>query len=128
MGFRSHTSTFLNYVTIISYLNYLLCGKTCETSAVESLYRGQFTLTHLLKPNCRVSLCPLTQSAPQIFRNLAPLKVQSNQTQTLFNCTFLFFSCWLGCCLIPFCIDTCKDVIHTCPNCRAPLGKFNRLC
>lgn len=39
-----------------------------------------------------------------------------------------FMGCWLGCCLVPFLIDSCMDVIHTCPNCRAPLGKFNRLC
>ena len=44
------------------------------------------------------------------------------------TCLIFFVRCWLGCCLIPFCIDSCKDVIHTCPNCRAPIGKFNRLC
>ncbi|EDO37753.1 predicted protein [Nematostella vectensis] len=34
---------------------------------------------------------------------------------------------WLGCCLIPFCLDGCKDVIHTCPNCQAQLGVYRRL-
>ena len=36
-------------------------------------------------------------------------------------------SCWLGCCLIPFCLDGCKDVIHCCPNCHARLGSFRRM-
>jgi len=34
--------------------------------------------------------------------------------------------CWLGCCLIPLCVDDCKDVIHTCPNCRGFLGRYRR--
>ncbi|XP_033750577.1 LITAF domain-containing protein-like isoform X2 [Pecten maximus] len=34
---------------------------------------------------------------------------------------------WLGCCLIPFCLNGCKDVVHTCPNCRQQVGKFSRM-
>ncbi|XP_002739639.1 lipopolysaccharide-induced tumor necrosis factor-alpha factor homolog [Saccoglossus kowalevskii] len=34
---------------------------------------------------------------------------------------------WLGCFLIPFCIDGLKDCTHFCPNCGALLGKYERL-
>lgn len=44
----------------------------------------------------------------------------------LTSCTYTF-RLWLGCCLIPFCIDGCKDVVHSCPNCQQTVGKFNRM-
>ncbi|CAF3716715.1 unnamed protein product [Rotaria sp. Silwood1] len=34
---------------------------------------------------------------------------------------------WLGCCLIPFCIDSLKDIEHYCPYCAALLGSRRRL-
>ncbi|XP_076472122.1 LITAF domain-containing protein-like [Babylonia areolata] len=33
----------------------------------------------------------------------------------------------LGCCLIPCCVDGCKDVTHTCPFCNNTVGRFRRL-
>lgn len=34
---------------------------------------------------------------------------------------------WLGCCLIPFCINGAKDVVHSCPNCLRMVGRYNRM-
>ncbi|XP_071126543.1 cell death-inducing p53-target protein 1 homolog [Mytilus edulis] len=36
------------------------------------------------------------------------------------------FGFWL-CCFIPFLVDGCKDVVHTCPNCNHMVGKFSRM-
>lgn len=38
----------------------------------------------------------------------------------------LLFGCWLGCFLIPCCMEDCLDVRHTCPNCKAHLGTYKR--
>jgi len=42
---------------------------------------------------------------------------------------FIIFFCrlWLGCCLIPFCINGAKDVVHSCPNCQRMVGRYNRM-
>ncbi|XP_059009883.1 lITAF domain-containing protein isoform X2 [Mustela lutreola] len=43
-------------------------------------------------------------------------------------CTGLFiFGCFLGCCFLPFCVDSLMDVKHTCPVCRQELFRYHRL-
>eukprot|EP01108_Squamamoeba_japonica_P005348 TRINITY_DN41_c0_g1_i1.p1 TRINITY_DN41_c0_g1~~TRINITY_DN41_c0_g1_i1.p1 ORF type:complete len:126 (+),score=17.80 TRINITY_DN41_c0_g1_i1:115-492(+) len=36
------------------------------------------------------------------------------------------FGCVLGCCLIPFALDSCKDVVHRCPSCRQTIAVYRR--
>ncbi|KAL7641530.1 UNVERIFIED_CONTAM: hypothetical protein RMT77_007401 [Armadillidium vulgare] len=33
--------------------------------------------------------------------------------------------CWLGCCLIPYFVDSLQEVRHYCSNCNAYLGRYN---
>lgn len=39
----------------------------------------------------------------------------------------VFFGCIFGCCLVPFCVDGCKDVIHTCSHCKSIVGEKRRI-
>ncbi|XP_065890892.1 cell death-inducing p53-target protein 1 homolog [Dysidea avara] len=52
----------------------------------------------------------------------------SHKTGTL-TWLLVLLLCVLGlwpCCLIPFCIEGTKDVIHTCPNCNNQVGVCKR--
>ncbi|XP_072798339.1 lITAF domain-containing protein isoform X4 [Vicugna pacos] len=43
-------------------------------------------------------------------------------------CTGILLSgCFLGCCLIPFYVDSLMDVIHLCPVCQQELFHYKRL-
>ncbi|XP_050432165.1 LITAF domain-containing protein-like [Adelges cooleyi] len=36
------------------------------------------------------------------------------------------FGCFWGPCLIPFCMDSCMNVEHKCPECKTFLGQYRR--
>ncbi|CAH6786782.1 lITAF domain-containing protein [Phodopus roborovskii] len=43
-------------------------------------------------------------------------------------CSGLFvFGCFLGCCLLPFCVRSFMDVSHSCPVCQQELFHHRRL-
>ncbi|NXS98139.1 LITAF factor, partial [Jacana jacana] len=47
---------------------------------------------------------------------------------TWLSCGLLcLLGCIAGCCLIPFFIDTLRDVIHSCPKCGARVGTYKRI-
>ncbi|XP_052819181.1 LITAF domain-containing protein-like [Mya arenaria] len=50
-----------------------------------------------------------------------------NGTLTWLACFLIFLFFPLGCCLIPFCMEPMKDVVHRCPNCNQQVGRFNRM-
>lgn len=39
----------------------------------------------------------------------------------------IFIGLGWGCCLIPFCVNSCKDATHNCPNCGAFIGRYKPL-
>ncbi|KAM7532563.1 hypothetical protein Aperf_G00000131791 [Anoplocephala perfoliata] len=51
----------------------------------------------------------------------------SGEFTWLLAVVILIFGGVLGCCLIPFCCDCDKDAFHSCPNCKANLGRYTRL-
>ena len=49
-----------------------------------------------------------------------------NGTMTWILCVALFFITGI-CCFIPFLIDQTKDTIHSCPSCKAFIGRKNAI-
>lgn len=37
------------------------------------------------------------------------------------------FGFFLGCCAIPFCVNSAKDIVHICPDCGEEIGRNSRL-
>ncbi|XP_066496900.1 lipopolysaccharide-induced tumor necrosis factor-alpha factor homolog [Tiliqua scincoides] len=43
------------------------------------------------------------------------------------SCGLCVVGCCLGCCIIPFLTNCCKDVDHYCPNCQYHIYRYKRL-
>jgi lipopolysaccharide-induced tumor necrosis factor-alpha factor len=69
--------------------------------------------THTVCPSCGCEINTKTTTSPGVIAWVSGFLIA-------------LFGCWLGCCLIPCCIDECMDVSHTCPNCSAYLGRHRR--
>lgn len=71
--------------------------------------------------------CPLRVICPFCHAEVVTSTYYENGTLTWLACFFIFLFFPLGCCLIPFCMDGLKDVVHRCPNCHVEVGRFNRM-
>ncbi|XP_078375607.1 uncharacterized protein LOC144658954 isoform X2 [Oculina patagonica] len=64
-------------------------------------------------PHCRVTVVSTTHKVPGF--------------KTCVCCVLLAcIGCNAGCCLFPFCMDECLDVVHACPLCRNKIGVYQQ--
>ncbi|XP_073843564.1 lipopolysaccharide-induced tumor necrosis factor-alpha factor homolog [Musca autumnalis] len=71
------------------------------------------TATHMICPSCHAEIETNTRRTPSMMAYIS-------------GCLLALCGCFLGCCLIPCCIDDCMEVHHTCPNCNSYLGRNGR--
>ncbi|XP_020609389.1 lipopolysaccharide-induced tumor necrosis factor-alpha factor homolog [Orbicella faveolata] len=71
---------------------------------------------------------PVAMTCPNCRANIVTATTFVTGTLTWLACLGLcVIGCDAGCCLIPFCFDPLKDVIHTCPSCVTQVGVFRRM-
>ncbi|XP_037088152.1 lipopolysaccharide-induced tumor necrosis factor-alpha factor homolog [Pollicipes pollicipes] len=68
---------------------------------------------HMMCPHCHAEIETSVRSSPSTTAWIAGLLIA-------------LFGCWMGCCLIPCCMDECMNKEHFCPNCKAFLGSYRR--
>ncbi|XP_014419699.1 LITAF domain-containing protein [Camelus ferus] len=96
----------------------LKCHKTNYASISE-----QFTRTPRVQ-----SPVPVQSTCPYCGNHIITAITPVPGVLTWLLCTGIVLSgCFLGCCLIPFYVDSLMDVIHLCPVCQQELFRYKRL-
>ncbi|XP_069427570.1 lITAF domain-containing protein [Ovis canadensis] len=81
-----------------------------------------FRVPRLLSPD------PVQFTCPYCMNRIITVTTPVPGVLTWLLCTGIFVAgCFLGCCLVPFCVDSLMDVRHTCPVCRQELFLYKRL-
>ncbi|XP_056609010.1 lipopolysaccharide-induced tumor necrosis factor-alpha factor homolog [Triplophysa dalaica] len=84
--------------------------------------------TVYVQPGALFRDIPVQVHCPECTQNVTSQLDFTSGTLTWLSCAGLaIFGCFYGCCLIPFCVDSLKDVTHRCPNCRRTLGVYTRI-
>ncbi|TMS36520.1 hypothetical protein L596_003666 [Steinernema carpocapsae] len=87
-------------------------------------------------PNPTPTTIHVLRLGPRPMSMTCPNCTQPVVTRTTANAGLLTFllslglvliGCFMGCCLIPFCIEDCQDIHHFCPNCNAFIGVYKRM-
>ncbi|KAI0237229.1 hypothetical protein LSAT2_012300 [Lamellibrachia satsuma] len=71
--------------------------------------------------------CPVRSTCPACSQSVVTNVDHEIGSHAICMCVLLFcVGCDMGCCFIPFCMDSCKDVVHTCPACGIQIAKYDR--
>ncbi|XP_033826275.2 LITAF domain-containing protein-like [Periophthalmus magnuspinnatus] len=71
--------------------------------------------------------CPGQMLCPHCQNNVVTVVEYKNGALTWIICGVIGIFLCLPCCWIPFCIDACKDVEHTCPVCNNVIHIHKRI-
>ena len=75
-----------------------------------------------------VGNAPQAMQCPSCRQQIVTVVRYSSGTFTWVIAGIIFvFGGIFGCCLIPFCVNSCKDAIHTCPACGNFIGRRNAM-
>ncbi|XP_042576004.1 lipopolysaccharide-induced tumor necrosis factor-alpha factor homolog [Cyprinus carpio] len=84
--------------------------------------------TVYVQPGLVFGSVPVQAHCPVCSQNVITRLEHTSGALAWLSCAGLaIFGCIYGCCLIPFCVDSLKDVIHHCPNCSSVLGVHKRI-
>ncbi|XP_034360983.1 lITAF domain-containing protein isoform X1 [Arvicanthis niloticus] len=83
--------------------------------------------TGLFMPRVTTSM-PVQTVCPYCGNHITTVTTPFPGLLTWLLCSGLFvFGCVLGCCLLPFCMQSLMDVTHSCPVCHHELFYYRRL-
>ncbi|UJR22428.1 hypothetical protein I4U23_025488 [Adineta vaga] len=125
------------YMEVVDKSVYYVPGERAATYAVPTQdYTAAAPKQHAAPIAYAVQGVPLTAfaknpvqcSCPNCHSLIITRVEQSSGLLAWLLCLFLvIFGCWLGCCLIPFCISDLQNIQHYCPNCNAFIGEYRPL-
>ena len=68
---------------------------------------------------------PMTLICPSCSQQVTTaIKTDTSLLQHLLAFGCIVIGCWLGCCLVPYCMDNMRQVTHSCPSCNITLGIY----
>lgn len=91
--------------------------------------QGQQSTVVVMAPTVAVAVgeVPITTTCTNCQRQVVTnVSYETGALAWLICAVLCFVGCW-PCACIPFCVDDCKDVMHTCPSCGFVLGRHRRL-